>query len=115
SKEGRGCKRERCSGGDPGGEGVDRLISMNKDITYSNVDGLVSKRDDVDIYRKNRIPDIMCMVETKLTRDISNEIFGWEDYVMWRRDRGGRYGGGVLVATKSCIKVNKIDLGEVNA
>ena len=51
--------------------------------------------------------DIIVLTETQLDSSIKDvEIFG-RVYCVYRRDRqqGGRFGGGVLIATKRCFKV----------
>ena len=40
-------------------------------ISYTNIDGLVSKRLELLDYLREKKPDIMCIVETKLTEDIN--------------------------------------------
>ena len=41
-------------------------------------------------------PDITCLMETKLTKDIPLRLEK-EDYTLWRRDREAKRGGGVMV------------------
>lgn len=53
---------------------------------------------------------IICLCETKLTKDVCLEVMGWENYNLWRRDREGKWGGGVLILTHKKLKVNMIDL-----
>lgn len=82
---------------------------------YSNVDGIVSKGLEIsDLIKKDK-PLILCLCETKLDTSISLDIMGWSDYNIWRRDRRGKMGGGVLILTHMDLKVNEIDLGENNA
>ena len=79
-----------------------RAVKM---ISFTNIDGLVSKRLELLDYLKNKKPDIMCIVETKLTEDINVILDEKCNYNIWRNDRKEGKGGGIIVLTAQNIKV----------
>ena len=52
----------------------------------------------------------MCLTETKLSVE-TQLSFGGEGYKMWRRDRKGKGGGGILVLVKEGVKVEDVQYG----
>ena len=61
-----------------------------------------------------REPDVVCLTETKLIDDININIENGDNiYNIWRKNRIGKNGGGVLILTKSNIKVCKVEYGKV--
>ena len=83
-------------------------------MIYSNVDGLVSKRLEIEDIIRNEEPMIICFCETKLNSEISLEAMCWRNYDVWRRDRRGKRGGGVVILTHNRLKVKQLncDAGE---
>ena len=77
-------------------------------IAYTNVDGLLSKRLELTDYLREKKPDIVCIVETKLTKDMDLILDGNFDYNTWRNDRKDGKGGGVIVMTKQSLKVAEV-------
>ena len=77
-------------------------------ISYTNIDGLLSKRLELMDYLSEKKPDIMCIVETKLEKDTDLMIHGKLDYNIWRNDRRGGKGGGIIILTKQTIKVAEV-------
>ena len=51
---------------------------------------------------------VFCKVETKVKREINLELFGWEEYNIWRKDREGKSGGGVCILVHSSLRVRNI-------
>ena len=92
-----------------GGEGIKRLR-----ITYTNIDGLLSKQLELRDYLCRIKPDVMCITETKLADII--ELIGIEDcdYNIHRKDRLGKSGGGVMILTKADLKVTEVKAGPGN-
>ena len=84
------------------------------EITYSNVDGLTSARLEINDYLRIKEPDIMCLVETKFTRETYIQL-GYNNYNCWRRDREGKKGGGVMFVVKDDIMVDDINMSEGRA
>ncbi|MPC31817.1 hypothetical protein E2C01_025117 [Portunus trituberculatus] len=83
--------KEVISTEEEGGRGGGKKLRM----TYTNIDGLLSSMLEVRDYLKEKKPDVMCIVETKLGAEI-HVNFKEEGYNSWRRDRKGK-GGGVLI------------------
>lgn len=80
-------------------------------IGYTNVDGLVSGKLELSDYLKREKPDFMCIVETKLNSAM--DIGGmFETYSVHRRDRIGKYGGGVMILVHKGAKITHIHAGE---
>lgn len=84
-------------------------------VVYTNIDGYVSKKLEVDDYAREMEPHIMCFVETKLDEKIQIMDVGDRKYRIWRRDRRGKKGGGVMIAVRKDIIVDKVELGEGKA
>ena len=90
---------------------TDERAFVDLNVIYSNVDGLCSKRLEItDLLREKR-PMVLCMVETKVPEDVNLELFGWEEYSIWRRDRVGKTGGGVCVLVHKSLRVKKLETG----
>ena len=76
-------------------------------VFYANARNIVNKITKLQMEIASNSFDIIVLTETHLDSSINDvEIFG-KEYCVYRRDRqqGGRFGGGVLIATKSCFKV----------
>ena len=89
-------------------------IGKGKDIriSYTNIDGFLSKRLECMDHLKEEKPDIMCIVETKLRPNIQVDWFGDGNYRMWRKDRVNKRGGGIIVLTKKDLIVQDVCHGE---
>ena len=79
-------------------------------IMYTNIDGLLSCMLEIKDYLREHRPDVLCLSETKLKE--VQVCFKNEGYNIWRRDRKGKWGGGVLVLTKKDIYVDEVQYGE---
>ena len=79
-------------------------------VSYTNADGILSKRLECLDYLKRERPDIMCIVETKLTPNIELSWFDNGQYNIWREDRISKKGGGLLVLTRRDLEVKEVNL-----
>ena len=79
-------------------------------LVYTNVDGIVSKRLEITDMLKEKKPMVFCMVETKVRKEINLNLFGWNDYNIWRKDRVGKFGGGVCVLVHKSLRVRNITI-----
>ena len=80
-------------------------------ITYTNIDGILSSVLEVKDYLREKSPDVLCLTETKLREEIQLS-FREEGYNLWRRDRQGKGGGGILVLVKENVKVEDVKYGD---
>ena len=81
-------------------------------VSYTNIDGFLSKRLECMDYIRNKKPDIMCIVETKLRPNIETEWFEEGQYSLWRGDRVGRGGGGIMVLSKKDLTVKEVNFSK---
>ncbi|MPC69425.1 hypothetical protein E2C01_063650 [Portunus trituberculatus] len=97
--EGSGYETKEKRGGHEGGNKLR--------VTHSNiVDGLLSSILEVLDYLKEKKPDVMCIVETKLKKEIYVN-FKEEEYNTWKNK-----GGGVLITVRDNICVGDVQYGE---
>ena len=54
-------------------------------------------------------PDIICITETKLTKESPIEALGLNDYNVWRKERTCKGGGGVMIMTKKELTALEIE------
>ena len=84
-------------------------------IVYYNARSLLPKIDELRAITETESPDVICIVETWLSNDISDNELVIPDYQIFRRDRD-RHGGGVLMyvhfsfAVDLCNSVTDIEL-----
>ena len=81
-------------------------------VAYTNADGLMSVKCEIDEYLKNTKPDIMGVVETKLSDGIEMFNIGDGNYKVWTRNRLNKQGGGVMIMTKKNITVEEVVFGK---
>jgi exonuclease III len=74
------------------------LKNIHKDVTTNSIIRNLQRFQDF-VYGENL--DVVCVNETWLNENISNSEILNSDYNIFRKDRVGRNGGGVLVAIKS--------------
>nr|VZI00941.1 unnamed protein product [Spirometra erinaceieuropaei] len=67
---------------------------------YSNAQCLLSKLDELKIYVDQTLPDIISITETWLSASVDDREVALSGYHLFRKDRLGRQGGGVLVYVK---------------
>lgn len=82
---------------------------MTLSVYYQNVRGLRSKTHNIRLNSFNCDFDIICLTETNLNSNISNQEILSDDYAMVRRDRdlqisGKLDGGGVMIGIKEHIR-----------
>ena len=74
-------------------------------IVYYNARSLVPKFDELCASIETYKPDIVCIVETWLSKDISDNELGIPGFTLHRKDRH-RHGGGVLIYTAESLIVS---------
>ena len=75
------------------------------------MDGLLSSILEVKEYLSSEKPDVFCMMETKIKEEIYVN-FQQEGFKIWRRDRKGKGGGGVLIMLKKVIVMEGVQYGD---
>ena len=58
-------------------------------------------------------PAIVCLTETKLNEIVKLDIDS--NYNMWRKDRVGKGGGGIMIMTRKDLVVKQVVYGEGRA
>ena len=83
-------------------------------MMYTNIDGLVSKLNELKDYIREEKPQVVCLTETKLNPTITNEALNLTDYNIWRKDRNFKSGGGVMILTRKdlIVKIMEQDITE---
>ena len=79
-------------------------------ILYFNGRSLLPKLDELRLIVEAERPDAICVNETWLSDEISNDELRLTNYCMFRLDRN-RHGGGVLVYVKASFSVKVILAG----
>ncbi|BHF74856.1 hypothetical protein SprV_0501794400 [Sparganum proliferum] len=67
---------------------------------YSNAQSLLSKLDELKIYVNQTLPDVISITETWLSASVDDREVALSGYHLFRKDRSGRQGGGVLTYVK---------------
>ena len=80
-------------------------------VSYTNINGLVSTLTEVNDYLRAKKPDILGLVETKLS-DSEDVPVGEGQYNVWRRNRNQKKGGGVMMLTRKDVVVGNVEKGE---
>ena len=75
-----------------------------------NARSLVNKKNELNIMVQNIDLYIIGLTESWANKDISDAELGLTGYIMFRRDRRGRRGGGVILYIKESILAYKIKL-----
>ena len=75
-----------------------------------NARSIVNKRNELNIMVEDNDPHIIGITESWATPDISDAELGMTGYVMFRKDRIGRRGGGVILYIKESIQAYEIKL-----
>ena len=81
-------------------------------IAYTNVDGLLSVRYELEEYLKIKKPDIMAITETKLSEEREAHNTGEGNYKVWKRNRKDKQGGGVMFLIKKNITIEDVKYGK---
>ena len=75
-----------------------------------NARSIVNKKNELNIMVEDIDPHIIGITESWANIDITDAELGLTGYVMFRRDRIGRRGGGVILYIKESIQAYKIQL-----
>lgn len=97
-----------------------RKVEQNKGrermkIAYTNIDGIISSKLELEDYLRKENPVMACIVETKLGGEVQVPAMDGGRYKVWRRDREGKRGGGVMVLLREDIKAEKVEVGKGRA
>ena len=76
-----------------------------------NARSIVNKKNDLNIMVEETDPHVTGITESWANTDIADAELGLTGYVMFRRDRIGRRGGGVILYVKESIQAYKIRRG----
>ena len=77
-----------------------------------NARSIINKKTELNIMVDDIKPHIIGITESWANNDITNADLGLEGYVMFRKDRIGRSGGGVLLYIKDTIPAYEVQLQE---
>ena len=77
-----------------------------------NARSIINKKTELNIMVEDIKPHIIGITESWANKDITNAELGLEGYVMFRKDRIGRRGGGVLLYIKDTIPAYEVQLQE---
>ena len=77
-----------------------------------NARSIINKKNELDIMVDEIKPHIIGITESWANNDITDAELGLEGYVMFRKDRMGRRGGGVLLYIKETIPAYEVQLQE---
>ena len=69
-----------------------------------NARSIVNKKNDINIMVEDTDPPIIGITESWANIDITDDELGLTGEVMFRRDRIGRMGGGVILYVKESIQ-----------
>ena len=75
-----------------------------------NARSIVNKRNELNNMVEDIDPHIICITESWATPNISEAELGMTGYVMFRKDKLGRRGGGVILYIKESIQAYEIKL-----
>ena len=77
-----------------------------------NARSIINKKNELDIMVDEIKPHIIGITESWANNDITDAELGLEGYVMFRKDRMGKRGGGVLLYIKETIPAYEVQLHE---
>ena len=77
-----------------------------------NARSIINKKNELDIMVDEIKPHIIGVTESWANDDITDAELGLESYVMFRKDRMGKRGGGVLLYIKETIPAYEVQLQE---
>ena len=75
-----------------------------------NARSIISRKNELNIMVDNIKPHIIGITESWAHNDITYAELGLEGYVMFRKDRIGKQGGGVLLYIKDAIPAYEVQL-----
>ena len=82
------------------------------ECVYLNARSIINKKNELNIMVDEIKPHIIGITESWANNDITDAELGLEGYVMFRKDRIGRRGGGVLLYIKETIPAYEVQLKE---
>ena len=85
------------------------LQEVNK-ICYTNINGLMTSRLEVEELLERMKPDMLILSETKWKDEWGIPIIGNGDYTVWMKNRYEKMGGGVMILTKKSIKFGRVEI-----
>ena len=77
-----------------------------------NARSIINKKDELNIMVDDIKPHIIGITESWANNNITDAELGLEGYAMFRKDRMGRRGGGVLLYIKDTIPAYEVQLQE---
>ena len=77
-----------------------------------NARSIINKKNELNIILHDIKPHIIGITESWANNDVTDAELGLEGYVMFRKDRIGRRGGGVLLYIKETIPAYEVQLQE---
>ena len=77
-----------------------------------NARSIINKKNELNIMVDDIQPHIIGITESWANNDITDAELGLEGYAMFRKDRMGRRGGGVLLYIKDTIPAYEVQLQE---
>ena len=77
-----------------------------------NARSIINKKEELNIMVDVIKPHIIGITESWANNDITDAELGLESYAMFRKDRAGRRGGGVLLYIKDTIPAYELQLKE---
>ena len=77
-----------------------------------NARSIINKKKCLNIMMDDINPEIIRITESWANNDITDEELGLIGYVMFRKDRMGKRGGGVLLFIKETIPAYEVQLSE---
>ena len=89
---------------------LENFITFGYKCVCLNARSIVNKRNELSIMVEDTNPHIIGITESWATPDISDAELGMTGYVMFRKDRIGRRGGGVILYIKESIQTYEIKL-----
>ena len=79
---------------------------------FLNARSIINKKNELDIIVDEIKPHIIGITESWANNDITDAELGLEGYVMFRKDRMGKRGGGVLLYVNEAIPAYEVQLHE---
>lgn len=83
---------------------------LNMLCYYTNIDGINSKKLEMDEIIRRDQPQVVCLTETKLNQDLDTNIIFSEGYNVWRYDRKEKKGGGVAILVRNIMTAKQVEL-----
>ena len=80
-----------------------RLGNAGLKCVRLNARSIINKKSELNIIVHDSDPHIIGITEYWANKDITDAELGLEGYVLFRKDRMGRRGGGVLLYVKDTI------------